>query len=114
MTTVWRARPFMMEVTKPMAAAGDPVRAGAFERAGRESLPFRRAEQAMTIGLTVVLLGEAVLRVVMVLSHPESNIMVASLWSQVPSIGLFVVYFAVVKLVFVPRASREVDAFMPK
>jgi hypothetical protein len=38
---------------------------------------------------------------------------VSSLWSQVGSIGLFAIYFAVVKLVFVPRASREVDALMP-
>jgi len=114
LTTVWTARPFMMQVTKPVAAAGDPVRAEAFERAGRDSLPFRRAEQAMTIGLTVVLLGEAVLRAVIVLSHPRSDILVASLWSQVASIGLFIVYFAVVRLVFVPRASREVDALMPR
>jgi hypothetical protein len=112
-TTVWTARPFMMQVSKPMAAAGDPVRAEAFERAGRESLRFRRAEQAMTIGLSIVLLGESVLRVITVLSRPADNLVIASLWSHIPGIGLFVVYFAVMKLVFVPRASREVDALMP-
>lgn len=113
LTTVWSARPFMMQASKPMASAGDPVRAEAFERAGRESLPFRRAEQAMTAGLAVVLLGEAVLRVLTVLAHPESNILVVSLWSQVPAIGLFVLYFVIIVKVFVPRASREVDAYMP-
>jgi hypothetical protein len=96
-----------------MAAEGNPVRAEAFERAGRESARFRRAEQSMTAGLGIVLLAEAVLRVVMVWSHPESNAIVASLWSQILSIGLFVVYFVVIKLVFIPVASREVDSLMP-
>jgi hypothetical protein len=49
----------------------------------------------------------------MVWSHPESNAIVASLWSQILSIGLFVVYFVVIKLVFIPVASREVDSLMP-
>jgi 5S rRNA maturation endonuclease (ribonuclease M5) len=113
LTTVWTARPFMMQVTKAVAAGGDPVRAEAFERAGRESTRFRRAEQAMTTGLALVLFAEAALRIVTVLSHPASDVLVSSLWSQVGSIGLFAIYFAVVKLVFVPRASREVDALMP-
>lgn len=111
--TIRSERPFMMQISKPMAAEGNPVRAEAFERAGRESARFRRAEQSMTAGLGIVLLAEAVLRVVMVWSHPESNAIVASLWSQILSIGLFVVYFVVIKLVFIPVASREVDSLMP-
>jgi len=67
----------------------------------------------MTAGLAVVLLAEAVLRVVIVLSHPASDVLASSLWSQILAVGLFVVYIAVVKLVFVPRTSREVDALMP-
>jgi hypothetical protein len=114
LSTVWAERPLVMRVTKPMAAEGDPVRAEAFERAGRESIRFRRAEQSMTAGLGVVLLGEACLRVLSVWSHPQSDVIVSSLWSQVPAIGLLVVYFVVVKLIFVPRVSREVDAFMPQ
>jgi hypothetical protein len=110
---LWAARPFMMQVSKPMAAGGDPVRAEAFERAGRESPRFRRTEQAMTLGLAMVLLAEAVLRVATVLSHPASDVLASSLWSQIPAVGLLVVYVAVVRLVFVPRASREVDALMP-
>jgi hypothetical protein len=112
LSTVWTARPFMMQVSKAVAAGGDPLRAEAFEHAGRESTRFRRAEQAMTYGLALVLFAEAALRVVTVLSHPASAILVSSLWSQVGSIGLFAVYFTVVKLVFVPRARREVDALM--
>jgi hypothetical protein len=113
LTTVWTPRPFMMQVSKPMAAGGDPVRAEAFERAGCESLRFRRMEQAMTIGLAVVLFAEAVLRVVTVFSRPANDVLRSSLWSQAPAIGLFVVYFAVLKVVFIPRASQEVDALMP-
>lgn len=113
LTTAWTARPFMMQVSKPIATVGDPARAEAFERAGRESPRFRRAEQAMTIALAAVLFVESVLRAVTVL-HAAGSILAASLWSQVPGIGLFVVYFAVMKLVFIPRAAREVDAFMPK
>ena len=112
LTTVWTERPLMMQVTKTIAAGGDPVRADAFERAGRESPRFRRAEQAMTIGLALVLFAEAALRIVTVLSHPASDVLAASLWSQAGSIGLFVIYFAIIRLVFVPRASREVDALM--
>jgi hypothetical protein len=114
LTTVWTPRPFVMQVSKPMAAGGDPVRAEAFERAGRESPRFRRAEQAMTIGLALMLLAEAVLRVVTVFSRPASSVLASSLWSQVPAIGLFVLFFAVARLIFIPRASREVDAFMPQ
>ena len=33
--------------------------------------------------------------------------------TQVLSIGLFAVWFVIVKLVFVPIASHEVDSFMP-
>jgi 2-polyprenyl-6-methoxyphenol hydroxylase-like FAD-dependent oxidoreductase len=112
LSTVPSARPFMMQVSKPMAAGGDPVRAEAFERAGRESVSFRRTEQAMTIGLGVLLLAEAVLRVFVVMAHPPSHVVESSLWSQVPGVALFVIYFAVVRLVFVPRASKEVDRFM--
>jgi len=114
LTTVWTPRPFIMQVSKPMAAGGDPVRAEAFERAGRESPRFRRAEQAMTIGLALMLLAEAVLRAVTVFSRPASSVLASSLWSQIPAIGLFVLYFAVARLIFIPRASREVDGFMPE
>lgn len=102
-----------MQVSKPMAAGGDPVRAEAFEQAGRDSLRFRRAEQAMTAGLGAVLLAEAALRVGIVVSHPAGEAVAASLWSYVVAIGLLVVYFAVARFLIVPVASREVDALMP-
>jgi hypothetical protein len=114
LVTVWTERPFIMQVSKPMATAGDPVRAEAFERAARESPRFRRVEQAMTVGLSVVLFAESALRVATVISRAADSILAASLWSQVPGVALFVVYFAVMKLVFIPRAAREVDTFMLK
>ena len=112
-STLWSERPFMMQITKPMATDGDPIRAEAFERAGRESVRFRRAEQGMTASLGIVLFSEALLRVWTVLSHPLSIVLISSLQSQVLSIGLFVVWFVIVKLVYVPIASHEVDSFMP-
>ncbi|MEU6559667.1 VC0807 family protein [Nocardia nova] len=111
--TATAARPFMMQVSKAAAAGGDPVRAQAFERAGRESLRFRRAEQAMTIGLGVVLLVEAVLRVVTVYSRPEAAVVSTSLLSQLPGLALLIAYFAVVRIFAIPVVSREVDALMP-
>jgi hypothetical protein len=113
LTTLRSARPLMMSLSKPMAAAGDPVRADAFERAGRESARFRRIEQIMTAALGLVLLAESALRVITVLSIPPGHVLAASLWSQLPAVVLLVAYFAVMLRVFVPRASREVDAFMP-
>ena len=113
LSTLWAKRPFMMQVTKPMATDGDPVRAEAFERAGRESIRFRRAEQGMTAGLGIVLLGEALLRVWTVWSHPMSDVVISSLKSQLLGMGLFVVWFVIVRLVCVPIASREVDSLMP-
>jgi hypothetical protein len=112
-STVWSERPFMMQVTKPMATDGDPIRAEAFERAGRESVRFRRAEQSMTASLGIVLFSEALLRVWTVFSHPTSNVIVSSMRSQALGIGLFIAWFVAVKLVFVPIASHEVDSFMP-
>jgi hypothetical protein len=114
LSTVWAARPFMMQVTKPMAVEGDAIREKAFERAGRESIPFRRAEQGMTASLGVMLLAEAALRVWTVWSHPASEVLVSSLQSQLWAIILFVAWFIVVRFVFVPVASREVDSFMPE
>jgi hypothetical protein len=114
LTTVRMPQPFMMQVSKPIAAGGDPVRAEAFERAGLESSRFRRAEQAMTVGLAITLLAESVLRVLTVFSRPATDVLASSFWSQVWAIGLFALYFRILKLVLIPRVRREVDALMPK
>jgi hypothetical protein len=112
--TTLRTKPFMMQITRPIAAGGDPVRAAAFDRAWDESARFRAAERAMTVGLGIMLLAEAVLRVVIVYSQPEHAVLKASLLSQLPAIGLFVLWFVVARFAIVPIASKEVDALMPR
>ncbi len=114
MFTTLRGKPFMMQITRPIAAGGDPVRADAFDRAWSASARFRTAERGMTISLGIVLLAEAVLRVVTVYSQPEHAVLKASLLSQAPAIGLLVLWFIIARLAFVPRASKEVDALMPR
>ncbi|HEY2241797.1 MAG TPA: VC0807 family protein [Streptosporangiaceae bacterium] len=114
MFTTVRAKPFMMQITRPIAAGGNPVRADAFDRAWPASARFRRAERGMTISLGVVLLAEAVLRVAIVYSQPEHAVVKASLFSQLPAIGLLVLWFIVARFAFVPAASKEVDALMPR
>lgn len=110
--TTLRTRPFMMQITRPIAAGGNPVRAAAFDRAWDESPRFRAAERAMTAGLGIVLLAEAVLRVVIVYSEPEHAVLTASLLSQLPSVGLLALWFVVTRFAIVPIASKEVDALM--
>ncbi|HEY1671610.1 MAG TPA: VC0807 family protein [Streptosporangiaceae bacterium] len=114
MFTTVRRKPFMMQITRPIASGGDPVRAEAFDRAWSESARFRMAERAMTITLGIVLLAEAVLRVATVYSQPEHAVLKASLLSQAPAIGLLVLWFIIARLAFVPLASKEVDVLMPR
>jgi hypothetical protein len=68
----------------------------------------------MTIGLGIMLLAEAVLRVAIVYSQPEQAVLKASLLSQLPANGLFILWFLVARFGFVPIASKEVDALMPR
>ena len=107
--TCWTPRPFMMTVSRPMAAGGDPRRGAAFDRAWTTSPVFRRTEQIRTFGLGVVLLAEAVLRVILVYRQPPSAVLHASLVSQLPGLVLFVGYLALIRIFAVPVASREVD-----
>lgn len=103
-------RPFMMTVSKPMAVAGDPDRAEAFERAAVGSARFRRIETIMTAGLGVVLLAEAVLRVAVVYAYPIDQAAKAGALSQVPAIVLIVLAVLVLRFAAVPRVRAIVDA----
>jgi len=114
MFTTVRAKPFMMQITRPIAAGGDPVRADAFDRAWSASARFRTAERALTITLGVVLLAEAALRVATVYSQPEHAVLQASLLSQLPAVGLLAAWFVIARFAIVPVASKEVDALMPR
>ncbi len=107
--TCWTQRPFMMTVSRPMAAGGDPQRGAAFDRAWTTSAVFRRTEQIMTFGLGLVLLAEAALRVLLVYRRPPSAVLHTSVVSQLPGLVLFVGYLAFIRIFAVPIASREVD-----
>jgi hypothetical protein len=111
LTTI-RTRPFMMDMTRPLAAAGNPARAVAFDRAWQESARFRAGERLMTALLGIMLLAEAALRVITVYSQPEHAVLKASLLSQLPSIGLFALWFIITRFAIVPVLSKEVDALM--
>jgi hypothetical protein len=110
--TCWSAQPFMMEITRPIAAGGNPLRAAAFDRAWITSPAFRRVELAMTLGLGVILLAEAGLRVIAVYTQPADAVVHASLLSQLPAVVLFVGYLVLIRIFAVPIASREVDTVM--
>ncbi|OZE81604.1 hypothetical protein CH305_10350 [Rhodococcus sp. 15-649-2-2] len=110
LTSVPTSRPFMMEASRPMAVAGDPDRARAFDLSWHASAQFRSIQRVMTAGFGAVLLAEAILRIVLVYRAPADAIAETSLTSQIPAVILFVAYFAAVRLLAVPRASKIVDA----
>ncbi|WP_433801070.1 VC0807 family protein [Actinomycetospora sp. CA-084318] len=113
LVTCVRGRPLMLDATKPMAAGGDPVRAAAFEAAWEHDAAFRRVERWMTASLGVVLLLEAVLRVVVVYGSSTPEVAMTGLFAQVPGIVPVLAWFVGVRVLAVPRASRAVDRFMP-
>jgi hypothetical protein len=102
-------RPLMLDASKPMAVAGDPERAVAFENAWLRSARFRRVERAMTVGLGVLMLAEAVLRVVLVYRAPHGDLARLGLLVQLPGVALLVLFVLAVKLLAVPRAREEVQ-----
>ncbi|WP_405056078.1 hypothetical protein OG474_25450 [Kribbella sp. NBC_01505] len=110
LATTWTDRPMMRSVLKPVAAKGDPERAEAFERVWTRSREFRGLYRAMTFGLGVVFLADAVLRVVIIYSQPADDITQTSLTSQTPLIVLLLVWFVASRALAVPRAERLLDA----
>ncbi|GAB2804576.1 hypothetical protein GCM10027176_06860 [Actinoallomurus bryophytorum] len=110
LATTWSDRPWMRIALKPVASKGDPVRAEAFDRAWRKSRRFRMLYRAMTAGLGVVFLADAVLRVVVVYSYPAGAVVQSSLTSQLPLIVLIGLWFAAGRGLAVPRAERLLDA----
>jgi hypothetical protein len=102
--------PLMYVASRPMAVAGDPRRDIAFTRAWDNSAAFRRIQRMMTVGLGVVLLAEAVLRVVIVFRSAATDVIVTSSSSQLPVIVLFVLSVIGFRVLAVPRVSAIVDA----
>ncbi|HEY3682661.1 MAG TPA: VC0807 family protein [Streptosporangiaceae bacterium] len=114
LVTCFTPRPLLMVLSKPMAVAGDPLREAAFDRladgTAEGAARFRRIEVAMTAGAGVVLLAEAVLRVVVVYAYPIHDVLQAGLMSQLPAIGLLVVGVAAMRVFAIPRVRVVVDA----
>lgn len=114
LVTCFTPRPLMMVISKPMAVAGDPLREEAFGRlaggVAEGAARFRRIELAMTAGVGVLLIAEAVLRVVVVYSYPVHEVLRAGLMSQVPAIALLVVAMAALRVLAIPRVRAIVDA----
>ena len=111
--TVFRGKAFMFIASRPMAVAGDPKRDIAYDRAWQNSAEFRRLERIGTAAFGVVLLAESVLRVVLAFQFNADEVMASSLVSQLPVIGLFVLFILGFKVILVPRLSKLVEAEMP-
>lgn len=110
--TVFRGQAFMYVVARPMAVAGDPKRDVAYTKAWQNSAEFRRLERIGTAAFGVVLLAESVLRVVLAFQFDADEVMASSLVSQLPVIGLLVLFILGFKVILVPRLSRLVEAEM--
>jgi hypothetical protein len=111
--TVFRGKAFMFIASRPMAVAGDPRRDIAYDRAWQNSAEFRRLERIGTAAFGVVLLAESVLRVMLAFQFDADEVMASSLVSQLPVIGLFVLFILGFKVILVPRLTKLVEAEMP-
>ncbi|MCK2244783.1 MULTISPECIES: VC0807 family protein [unclassified Crossiella] len=110
LATTWTDRPLMRTVLKPVASQGDPSRAEAFERTWLRSGRFRALYRAMTAGLGVVLIADAVLRIVIIYSQSADAVVESSLTSQSPLIILLGLWFVAGRGFAVPRARRLLEA----
>ncbi|HEY0501422.1 MAG TPA: VC0807 family protein [Kutzneria sp.] len=111
--TVFRGKAFMFIASRPMAVAGDPRRDIAYDRAWQNSAEFRRLERIGTAAFGVVLLAESVLRVLLAFQFDADEVMASSLVSQLPVIGLLVLFILGFKVILVPRLTKLVEAEMP-
>jgi hypothetical protein len=106
--TCWVGRPLMLDAAKPMAAAGDPVRAQGYENAWINSRRFRTIKRLMTAGIGVVLIAVAALQLLLIYTSTR-DVLGTGLIAQLPGIVLFIGYFVIVRFVAVPRSSAIVD-----
>ncbi len=114
LATLRSPQPFVAVVSKPIAAAGNPDRAAAFDAASTGSPRFRRAERAMTAVLGLVLLSDAISRATVVLLAHRPDTGLVPLYAQLPGFILLTLYVIGVRLFAVPVVSQEVDRFMPE
>jgi hypothetical protein len=104
----------MYAVSRPMAVAGDPLRAIAYDRVWDNSAAFRRMMRGATIALTLVLFVGCVLWVYTAFQFTASRFLAANTYSQAPLVVLFALFFIVFRTVIVPKLSRIVLAEQAK
>ncbi|KAA8884914.1 hypothetical protein F3087_31600 [Nocardia colli] len=112
LASTWTDHPFMRDALKPVAAKGDPLRADGFDRTWLKSARFRTIYRFVTATLGVVLLVDAILRVVVVYSYSADEAGESSLVSGLPLIVLVGLWLFVNRTFVVPRAERLLDLEM--
>jgi hypothetical protein len=106
-------KPMAYQAATPIATGGDPLRAAAYREAWEVSAPFRRRERVVTAVFGAALLGEAVLRGVVVYALPVDDVAAALTVSQLPGIVLLVGALLVARSQ-VPALSRIVDGIQQR
>ncbi|MFI6999391.1 VC0807 family protein [Nocardia sp. NPDC050175] len=112
LASTWTDHPFMRDALKPIAAKGDPLRAEGFDRTWLKSARFRTIYRFVTATLGLVLLADAVLRVVVIYGYPADEAGESSLVSGLPLIVLVGLWLFINRTVVVPRAERLLDLEM--
>jgi hypothetical protein len=108
----FRAHPGMYVLSRPMAVAGDPKKAVAYEAAWRNSAGFRALMRGTTAALTVVLAVGCAAWVFVAFQFPKDQALAANTYSGLPLIILFVLFMIGFRVLAVPRATRFVEAEM--
>ncbi|WP_067667395.1 VC0807 family protein [Nocardia miyunensis] len=110
LASTWTDRPMMRVVLKPVAAKGDPLRAAAYDRLWASSKRFRTIYRTVNGSLGLVLLADAVLRIVVIYSFSSGQIAQSGLASQLPFVMLIAAWFLINRGLLIPRARRMLDA----
>ena len=111
-SSCFRPRPGMYVLSRPMAVAGDPKKAVAYDAAWRNSAGFRSLMRGTTALLTLVLAVGCAAWVVVAFQFPRDQALAANTYSGLPLIILFVLFMIGFRALAVPRATRFVLAEM--
>jgi hypothetical protein len=105
LTTVFR-KPFLVDSMEPFATQGDPARVAKWENCWKNVPSFRRRLQIATALSGVLLLFEAVGRVVIVYLLPVRYSVIAS---NIPGV-LLMIFFALIDRFYLKAAAEEAMA----
>lgn len=101
-------KPFTMDLTRPMAVGGDPVRAAAVDAATTHSAGYRREHVHLTSVWAVIWIVDAVVRAWIVL---ETDVATGVLAAQLPGL-VALVAGSLYTRTRVPRLQRHVDEYV--